>query len=301
MPRGSRRYLVVASALLVLGLSAPDSGAVSADPAPTPAPLVPLEPTPEPTPTVSPTPMPTPEPTPGPGAVDPRTLPDLALIRIGDLRLLRVASGGLQLRFSSTLVNVGAGPMIIRATRKGAEDSFTVAQQIRTRDGRHPFRRLPVSTVFAGDGHSHWHIRDVARYTLIPMGEDSRTRTRRIQKVGFCLYDNERRVPRRGRPTRPEFVRDGCGMRDSTLVRMGLSVGWGDLYASTLLGQYVSLTGLPAGDYRLLGRVNPDAAFYEQRTGNNTVYTDIRLRRDRGKGPSIKILRSGFRPPADRG
>jgi hypothetical protein len=85
------------------------------------------------------------------------------------------------------------------------------------------------------------------------------------------------------------------------LVRMGLSVGWGDRYASTLLGQYVSLTGLPAGDYRLLGRANPDGAFYEQRTANNTVYADIRLRRDPGKGASIRILRSGFRPPADRG
>jgi hypothetical protein len=233
--------------------------------------------------------------------VDHRKLPDLGLTKIGDLRLIRATGGGLQLRFSSTLVNVGSRPMVLRATRRSPKDPFTVKQQIHTRDGRHPFRALPVSTVFAGDGHSHWHIRDVARYTLIPLGDASltpvRPKAKRVQKVGYCLYDNARRAPLRGTPPRPEYLREGCGVSDSKVLRMGLSVGWGDTYAWTLLGQYVSLTGLRAGDYRLLGRANPDNAFYEQRIDNNTVYADIRLRRDAVKGALIKILRQGFRSP----
>jgi hypothetical protein len=66
----------------------------------------------------------------------------------------------------------------------------------------------------------------------------------------------------------------------------------------TLMGQFVSLTGVPAGDYRLIGEANPEQAFFEQRTDNNTVFTDIRLRRDNGKS-SIRILRRGGRPPGE--
>ncbi len=76
---------------------------------------------------------------------------------------------------------------------------------------------------------------------------------------------------------------------------MGLSVGWGDKYSWTLLGQYVCMTGLPAGDYRLLGTANPDGVFFEQREDNNDVFVDLRFRRDKGVA-SIKILRRGARP-----
>lgn len=36
----------------------------------------------------------------------------------------------------------------------------------------------------------------------------------------------------------------------------GLSSGWGDLYDRTLDGQWVDVTGVPAGDYVLVVEVN---------------------------------------------
>ena len=291
MPRLARP-LVVAATLLTFALGTPDAVAMPGN---------------DPTPTPTPTPIPAPTPQPvsttavSDGDPDPEHLPDFGLARVGDLRLIRTPSGSLQLRFSSTLVNVGAGPIVVRATRKKPKDEFVVAQRIRTLDGRHPFRTVQVGTVFAGDGHTHWHIRDVVRYTLSPLGETAGSKPkRRAQKVGFCLYDNERRAVREGQPTRPEFLREGCGHeRDTRLLRMGLSVGWGDKYSWTLLGQYVPLTGLPAGDYRLLGQANPVDAFFEQRTDNNFVYADIRLRREKGRGAFIRILRQGVRPEGE--
>jgi len=47
-------------------------------------------------------------------------------------------------------------------------------------------------------------------------------------------------------------VYTGCGKNPNTLrVRMGLSRGWGDLYRSSLPDQYIDITGLVSGSYRL--------------------------------------------------
>ena len=309
MSRWNRPLCVaVASALLVgyaphaLATTGADDPPPATAPTPTPSPTPSPTPTPEPPPVLQLAPTPTPTPTPAPTSEpvrvasdpDPNRLPDLGLGRVGDLRLVRTASGTLQLRLSSTLINIGSGPMVVRAVRENLKDRFTVAQRIHTLDGRRPFRTLPVGTKYAGDGHSHWHIKNVVQYTLVSLDDDSQ-RIRRANKIGFCIYDNVRRAPRPKQPTRPDFPRTGCGQRNSKQLRMGLSVGWGDLYTWTLPGQFVRMTGLPAGDYRLLGTANPDGVFYEQREDNNNVFADLRLRRDKGKA-SIRVLRRGVRP-----
>ena len=184
--------------------------------------------------------------------------------------------------------------MVVRAVREKAKGPFRVAQRIHTLDGRRPFVKVPVGTKYAGDGHSHWHIKDVVQYTLTFLDDESE-RTRRANKIGFCIDGNVRRADRPGRPVRPECLREGCGRQPSKKLRMGLSVGWGDLYVWTLPGQYVSMTGLPAGDYRLLGTANPDGIFYEQREDNNFVYVDLRFRRENGKA-TVRILRRGVSP-----
>ncbi|HUR75739.1 MAG TPA: lysyl oxidase family protein [Sporichthya sp.] len=291
MALGRRRPVLVGLAALALGFGAP--AAVALD---DPPPLIPV-PTPTPAPTPAPAPMPAPQ---SASDLDPSKLPDLGLARIGDLRLVRSPSDALQLRFSSTLVNLGPGPMIVRATRNSPKGTWTVAQRVFTDDGRRPFRTVPVGTVFAGDGHLHWHIRDIVRYSVFSLKELNAPGgvqdARRARKVGFCIYDNDRRKPREGTPSRAVYLRDGCGMRDSKLLRMGLSVGWGDKYTWTLPGQFVDLTGLRAGDYRLLGVANPGDLLYERNTTNNLVFADFRLRRENGKA-SIRILRQGVRPP----
>lgn len=304
MSRLGRPFAIGVASVLLISF-APDAVALSGtdDPPPgSPSPAPTPTPTPEPVlplaPQVTPTPTPTPTPPAEPVRVatdpDPDLLPDLGLGRVGDLRLIRTRSGTLQLRLSSTLINVGSGPMVVRAVRNRAKDPFTVAQRVHTLDGRRPFLKVPVGTKYAGDGHSHWHIKDVVQYTLTSLDDDSE-RMRRANKIGFCIYDNVRRAQRPRQPTRAEYLREGCGRQNSKKLRMGLSVGWGDLYTWTLPGQYVSMTGLPAGDYRLLGTANPDDVFYEQRDDNNNVYVDLRFRRENGKA-TIRILRRGARP-----
>lgn len=306
----SRRLFAGAVSVLFVGLCAPEALALD-DPTPTPT----VTPTPTPTPTpspspgllpVRPSPSPTPVPTPSPTVptnevsgktADPRFLPDLRLAGVGDLRLVRTPSKRLQLRYTSTLLNDGARELKIRAVRKKPRGKFTVAQRIRQQNGRWTWRKLPVGTVYAGDGHTHQHLKDIVRYRMYLVDSEGnlvREDKRRARKIGFCIYDNVRRPARPGQPKRPVFRERGCGTRTSTKLSMGLSVGWGDRYDWRLPGQYVSLAGLPSGRYTLLGEANPEGVLYEQKTKNNGVFVEFKLRRK--NKVSIKVLRKGSRP-----
>jgi hypothetical protein len=152
--------------------------------------------------------------------------------------------------------------------------------------------------VYAGDGHSHQHLKDIVRYRMYLVDADGNRveeDKRRARKIGFCIYDNVKLPKRPKQPNRPVFPRSGCGKKTSKKLTMGLSVGWGDLYNWRLPGQYVSLAKLPSGVYTLIGEANPEGVLYEQKTSNNGVFMKFKLRR--GGGPaSIKVLDKGFRP-----
>ncbi len=45
-------------------------------------------------------------------------------------------------------------------------------------------------------------------------------------------------------------VYTGCGYQSALSVTMGLSIGWGDAYYSTLPDQYIDITGLSSGPAR---------------------------------------------------
>jgi hypothetical protein len=56
-----------------------------------------------------------------------------------------------------------------------------------------------------------------------------------------------------------------------------LSVGWGDIYKSTLDGQALDITGLPDSFYALTSTVNPNGVILEEDYSNNSalVYLEI--------------------------
>jgi hypothetical protein len=58
---------------------------------------------------------------------------------------------------------------------------------------------------------------------------------------------------------------------------MGLSVGWGDVYAWDLPDQYVEVTDLAPGQYRLLAVADPSGWFAEQSDTNNTTWLILYL------------------------
>jgi hypothetical protein len=216
-------------------------------------------------------------------------LPDLGMANFKHLQIQRTTDGRKLLRFSSILVNVGSGRFEARGSRPStARNTMTVRQRIY--DGEGGYRSVSTDAVmyFAGDrddGHFHWHIRNLERFRLTRL--DNGTKVGTIAKHGFCFFDNYRYGSQRS----PFYTvaRGACGESSSDLrVGMGLSVGWGDIYRWDLPGQYINVTGLSPGRYRLEGVADPSDWFKEKDNTNNSTWVDLQLTRT-----DVKVLDHG--------
>jgi len=120
----------------------------------------------------------------------------------------------------------------------------------------------------------------IATYTLVALdaegnpvpGDLGRTDT----KVGFCFYDSLA-IPNSLGPERAVWSRESCGQEDDEALRMGLSVGWGDEYISTLPGQSIRIEDIPNGEYRIWADADTEAWFTEATSENNRTWIDIRI------------------------
>ena len=75
-------------------------------------------------------------------------------------------------------------------------------------------------------------------------------------------------------------------------VREGISPGYGDDYDPLLEGQYVDVTGLPAGRYELVHRVNADRRLRESDYRNNaaSIVLDLSWPRGVAHEPAIDVV-----------
>ncbi len=217
-------------------------------------------------------------------------LPDLGMANFKDLQIQRTGGRKL-LRFSSILVNVGAGRFEARGQRPNTGTS-TMAVRQRIYNDAGGYRSVPTDAAmyYSGardgdDGHSHWHVRKLEGFKLTRL--DNGVKVGTIAKHGFCFFDNYRYGS-----TRDPFytvARGACGDSSSNLrVKMGLSRGWGDIYRWTLPGQYIDITGLSPGKYRLRGVADPSGWFREKDNTNNSTWVDIQLTSD-----GVRVLNHG--------
>ncbi len=115
------------------------------------------------------------------------------------------------------------------------------------------------------------------------------------RKTGFCLGDRYEVQLQLGR-AEPEPTYTGeCGKGQRGLLRLleGISVGYGDDYDAHLEGQSFDITGLDAGRYLLVHRVNADRVLRETDYSNNASSMSFELGWPNGKksSPSIRVLR----------
>jgi hypothetical protein len=202
-------------------------------------------------------------------------LPDLGMARLADIRGDK-SDGRYLLRYTTVIVNVGAGAFELKGQRGSTGDAeMSVSQRIYDDAGGSRLVPTNATMYFAGDGHLHWHVRDLETSELIRV--DSGAKVGTAAKHGFCFFDNS--PYRLSLPRAPQSaVYTGCGTASSLTVTMGLSVGWGDVYRWSLPDQYIDITGLTAGRYRLL--VTADAAnwFVESSNSNNATWVDLQLK-----------------------
>ncbi len=116
-----------------------------------------------------------------------------------------------------------------------------------------------------GRCHNHWHLRGYADYRLLdPMGAE----VGRGHKQSFCLEDTFRWM-NQGRSLCPgeQF---GC-------ENQGIHAGYFDLYPRSLDCQYVDVTDLPPGNYRLRVRINVERALAESSYDDNEALVDVTI------------------------
>lgn len=217
----------------------------------------------------------------GPEAFGRELLPDLTMSVPTDLRTEPGETGEQVLRFTAVMNNLGAGDLIVDGSR--SDDGWTLVQRIPNEGPGFSRRETAADLVWGGDGHDHWHVVGAARYRLEgsdgPLDED-----RFDHKAGFCIFDSVPQATHLPRaPGAVAYESSGCGLEGDDVVAMGLSVGWGDRYRSTLPGQWIDISGLAAGRYRLVAEVDPDGLFAESDTANNEAWVEFALKHDGGR------------------
>ena len=215
-------------------------------------------------------------------------LPDLGMAPLQDFKIDK--SGGKRLlRYSAIIVNTGVGPFQAKGSRLYAEGDMSVVQQVFQDDGTVRDAATTAAMYFAGDGHTHWHVRDLESSTLERL--DNGVKVGASGKHGFCFFDNVPfAVSLPGAPASATYTT--CGTNPSALTQtMGLSVGWGDAYYYYLVDQWIDITGASPGRFRLTATADPANWFLESDDANNFTWVDLQIKsngppRVLGYGPS---------------
>ena len=197
------------------------------------------------------------------------------------------------LGFASAVDNVGAGPLVVVASRPTAAGPMRADQVVETAASTTiAFRGVGNVRYVGSRDHAHWHFLPFETYELRRIADAPLEPA--VRKLGFCLGDGfvaRTRQPLAGKPRRPVFRR-GCGRDKPTLQRLvqGISVGYGDRYGPRLAGQSFDVTGLPPGSYVVVHRVNPERRLRESRYGNNVASLAIELSWPKGRASRPRVV-----------
>jgi hypothetical protein len=215
-------------------------------------------------------------------------LPDLGMAKLSTITIDTATMPGHRLlRYTAVMVNIGTGALEVRGTRPDTSSQMTVVQRIYNDDATFSDVPKSIRMHYAGDGHTHWHSMDMEGGALVRL--DNGKRVGALAKHGFCFYDNVAfRLALANAPQTPQYTgQNSCGYRTPSAlnVTMGLSIGWGDMYAAQTNFQWIDITNLPNGRYRLTATADPKHLVSEASYTNNSASARIRI-----NGTSVTVL-----------
>lgn len=112
--------------------------------------------------------------------------------------------------------------------------------------------------------HGHFHFSGFASYALLdPAGRTVLTG----RKQAYCMEDTQRVVEGPAVQCSKQFNCD----------EQGIQRGWSDLYGNTLDCQWLDITDVPPGDYRIQVTLNPSRALQEVTLDNNTASVPVTI------------------------
>jgi hypothetical protein len=217
--------------------------------------------------------------------------PDLVTKSPWGLRLVvEKGSASRRLFFANTIGNVGDGPLELRGENDAATGTTNAFQEIYTHlDATSPkgtTQMTLVSSSLVGTfvfhpAHNHWHMADFARYELRSIDGDGSTGpvVAATDKVSFCMIDTDVFDS-----TLAHFgmgFKHACGQD----ARQGLKVGMGDTYSSSLSDQFIDISTVADGTYRLVSAADPNVPdrpggrLLELNDANNAASVDVVITR----------------------
>lgn len=209
--------------------------------------------------------------TPSPTMVETRMLPDLQVSSPGELYIHTGIDGVREIRFSTTIANMGDGPLTMVGAYDPATTAVSTIQHIQHTDGS--VEEYDVGRFVFDDGHEHWHLEDFIVFELLALDDAGQPAglLASTGKMTFCLADSHPVAD----PPANAASKAGVTSCDSTV--QGISVGWEDVYIAELTGQELDIPDLPDGRYAIRSTVDPDGLLLEIDNENNstTNYVDV--------------------------
>ena len=189
--------------------------------------------------------------------------PRLTISKPRDMYFERRSSGHLVLRSTSSLNNVGTGPIEMHGRRDGP-NTMAATQRIYKRGGGHIKVRTGARLGFKiiPGQYRYWKLRNAARFELWSVDKDGKPKklVRRGRKLYYCLRDLQRTHPMARSPL--HRVYPGCNQnRRQQRVTLGTSVGWSDIYPATYYEQWINVTHLH-GRFLYVLIADPTGAIY---------------------------------------
>jgi hypothetical protein len=193
------------------------------------------------------------------------------------------------LRFDQIIANEGKGPLELwfsvpsdEVVAPGAE--FDVTQRVHRSNGT--TEDQPAGHVGFHELHGHFHYSSFATTELwasdrhgAKLGSALLTGGR---KVSFCVADI--RVDAWGKKGdgprtyyAPDCLFPASSDASADHYKQGLTNGWADVYDWYIPDQYIEVTGVPNGYYRLEFCADPDNSIEETDEDNNCLVNHIRL------------------------
>jgi len=145
------------------------------------------------------------------------------------------------LRFDTVIINAGDGDLVV-GDRSDLNNPYADA-----------FEFSPC--------HGHYHIRGFSEYQLLRLDG---TVAAEGHKQGFCMEDSFKYGEKKSAGYDCQF--------------QGITSGWGDWYYKQLVGQWIDITGVPAGEYTVRVVVNLTGTFDEgENRYSNVLETKVRV------------------------
>jgi len=202
------------------------------------------------------------------------------------------------MRYTSIIINKASynpsaskwgGPFEVIGRRASSTDTtMSVTQRVQQSGGGYVDYPIPDAQMYYAteDGHHHWHTINMETGDLVRLNDGAKVA--KVSKLGYCFYDNfQYNLTLPGAPQTPVFT--GCGTTTSMSVDTGLSIGWGDRYRYNIALQWIDVTGIPNGTYRLRISSNAALGFHESNTTDNAACAIVKLT---GGGSTVSVGRT---------